>query len=70
VLLVNRTDDRIVKMEDMEYMRQRLPDCLDLRTVTGGGHIFHYTHSSEIIEFMERSYEQICERPNVARKKR
>ena len=70
VLLINRTDDRIVRMEDMEYMRQRLPDCRGLRTVTGGGHMFHYTRSSEIIDFMEMFYEQIAQRPTVAKKER
>lgn len=70
VLLINRTDDRIVGLDDMEYMRQRLPDCLGLRTVTGGGHMFHYTRSSEIIEFMEMFFEQISEGPVVAPKER
>lgn len=59
VLLINRTDDRIVRMSDMEYMQEKLPNCLGLRTVTGGGHMFHYTRSSQIIEFMEIFYQQI-----------
>ncbi len=59
VLLINRTDDRIVRMSDMEYMQERLPNCFGLKTVTGGGHMFHYTRSSQIIEFMDEFYEQI-----------
>lgn len=59
VLLINRIDDKIAKMSYMEYMQERLPNCLGLKTVTGGGHMFHYTHSSQIIRFMEEFYEQI-----------
>ncbi len=62
VLLINRTDDLIVKMSDMQYLRDRLPNCLGLETVTGGGHMFHYTRSSRIIAFMEKFYDQIKHR--------
>lgn len=59
VLLINRTNDRIVKMGAMEYLQARLPNCFSLETVTGGGHMFHYTRSSQIITFIEKFYEQI-----------
>jgi len=59
VLLIKRTDDRIVSMDDMEYTQERFPNCLGLKTVRGGGHMFHYTRSSQIIEFMEEFYKHI-----------
>ncbi|NLO38029.1 MAG: alpha/beta hydrolase [Ruminiclostridium sp.] len=56
VLLINRTDDKVVSMEAMEYLNARLPDCYGLKAVTGGGHMFHYTHARPIIQFIEDFY--------------
>jgi len=59
VLLINRTDDAVVPMEDMVYLHDRLPRCFGLHTVAGGGHMFHYRHAGDIIGFMEGFYRRI-----------
>lgn len=56
VLLVNRSDDRIVSMADMNYICKNLPNCYGLKKVTGGGHMFYYGHAQEIVKFMEEFY--------------
>jgi hypothetical protein len=65
-----RVDERVFTMEDMEYMRQGLPNCSALPTVIGGGHMFHYTRASEITEFPETFHAQIHESLIAAREDR
>ena len=62
VLLINRTDDRVVSMEAMEYMEARFLNCYGLKTVTGGGHMFHYAHADTICDYMDNFYYLIKEK--------
>lgn len=59
VLLINRNNDRIVSLADMEYLCKKLPNCYGLKKVIGGGHMFHYSHAQEIVRFMEEFYSEL-----------
>lgn len=59
ILLINRDDDYIVPMKEMEYLAQHLPNCYGLKVVHGGGHFFHYTFPEAMVGFIDQFYSEI-----------
>lgn len=61
-LLINRINDKVVPMTLMEYLEARLPNCYGLKTVEGGGHMFHYKNSEPIYTYIMDFYKNILDK--------
>ncbi|WP_160395574.1 alpha/beta fold hydrolase [Paenibacillus sp. MMS18-CY102] len=56
-LIHHGSKDRILRMEQMEALAERFPNCGELQVIPGGGHMFPYCAPEEVLPLLDGFYD-------------